>query len=317
VFGRGSEIIVRELAGGVSSAVFEARVGPNSVVVKQALAQLRVPGGDWTADVRRSAVEARCAAVLNELVPGAVPRPILIDRSRNAFVMECAPAGSVTWKSELMAGVVVPDRATAAGQLLGQIHQRSRGRSELRREFGDRSLFEQLRVDPYLRTTAARHPDLRAPLGAVIELLEAPGECLVHGDYSPKNILVMPDGGLLLLDHEVAHWGEPAFDTAFCLTHLCLKSVAFPEYEQALLDAGDVFVSTYRDHGGPGATTSLERVPRIVGALMLARVDGRSPVEYLSQAAKGTVRQIARAVLLDPPRDVDRLLDRVRDGARR
>ena len=53
---------------------------------------------------------------------------------------------------------------------------------------------------------------------------------------------------------------------------------------------------------------SLEaRAARLLPGLLLARVDGKSPVEYITtEAPRATVRRTARALLADP---VDRLQD--------
>ena len=117
--------------------------------------------------------------------------------------------------------------ATAVGRMLGRIHAASAPRADLARAFADRSFFDELRIDPYLRYVAARAPDLAPALDEVAAELLATGACLVHGDFSPKNLLVTPDDGVLLVDHEVAHWGHPAFDVAFVTNHLCLKAIRF------------------------------------------------------------------------------------------
>jgi 5-methylthioribose kinase len=142
--------------------------------------------------------------------------------------MNCAPDPATTWKALLMAGTIDVRIAERAGTLLGQIHARSASKSELLHAFEDCSYFDELRLDPYLRTTAERHPALSVPLATLLDELSSTHVCLVHGDYSPKNLLVLENGSILLLDHEVAHWGNPAFDTAFALSHLCLKALKFP-----------------------------------------------------------------------------------------
>src|SRR5436190_11365305 len=141
--------------------------------------------------------------------------------------MRSAPSGTGTWKKRLMGGEVSLATATQVGHLLGRIHARSAERADLSRDFADRSFFEELRVDPYLRYVAARTPALAPALDDVADVLLTTGACLVHGDFSPKNVLVTPDGGVLLIDHEVAHRGHPAFDVGFVVSHLCLKAIRF------------------------------------------------------------------------------------------
>lgn len=285
------------LNGGVSSLVVRADAPGACVVVKQALPRLRVQQ-DWRARVERSAIEARCAQTLADLIPGAVPEILAVDEQHHRFAMRCAPEGSDTWKTHLMAGRVDLDTAARAGTLLGLIHARSAARPALSHEFDDRSFFEDLRVDPYLRAVARRHPAMGPLVETVIGGMETTRLCLVHGDYSPKNMLVGPTGQLLLIDHEVAHWGDPAFDIAFALSHLCLKAIKFPQRAQAYLRAASHFSSAYAVEDAPGGPDTWQRSVSLLGALLLARVDGKSPAEYLvTQDEKQRARHAGSEVL--------------------
>jgi aminoglycoside phosphotransferase (APT) family kinase protein len=312
IFDADEPLQVEVLTGGVSSLVLRARGAGRCVVVKQALAQLLVRD-EWRSRVERSTIEARCAAVLAELIPGSIPETLAVDEVQHAFVMACAPDGAANWKIQLMSGVVEPETANRAGRLLGQIHARSARRVELAKQFDDRSFFDELRIDPYLRTLAQRHPDLADAINRMVEEHLATRVCLVHGDYSPKNLLVAPDGALLLLDHEVAHWGNPSFDIAFVLNHLCLKALKFPRCaEEYLASAGNVW-ETYRGEDPPDLAGRLEsETARLLGGLMLARVDGKSPVEYLqTDQERERVRSLARQLVLAPVSTVPGVFEQV------
>lgn len=311
VFRSDEDIILEVLTGGVSSLVIKARAGSRSVIVKQALPQLRVRD-EWIARVERSAVEARCTAFLNRLVPGQVPVLLAVDRYLRAFVMTCAPEGSETWKALLMRGVVNLDCAAEVGRLLGRIHTRSAGNATTAQSFDDRSFFDELRLDPYLRTIARRHPDLADELMGLVEEQLATRLCLVHGDFSPKNLLITPPGNLLLLDHEVAHWGNPAFDAAFVLTHLCLKALKFTGAATQYTAAARTLWSAYLSERPPGGAPMEATVARLLGGLMLARIDGKSPVEYLvTGEERDRVRSLACQFLRERLGDVLELLARV------
>ncbi len=286
------------LSGGVSSAVVRIVSGGDCFVVKQALPQLRVEA-TWLSRPERSGIEARCAEVLEELVPGSVPRVLRVVPEAHAFAMECAPAGSETWKAQLMRGVVDPGTARAAGVLLGQIHSTTAATPGLATEFSDTSFFTELRLEPYLEHAALRHQELAGELGALAAMLREPGICLVHGDYSPKNLLVTPEGSLLLLDHEVAHWGQPTFDVAFALSHLCLKAVRFRGAGRHI-EAATTFLEAYRAASSVADAATGRSCGGLVAGLMLARVDGKSPVEYLADGDKDLVRAIAGRILRDP-----------------
>lgn len=296
------------LAGGVSSIVVRVTVAGGCYVIKQALKQLRV-SDTWYSRPERSQIEARCAQALARLIPGSVPEFVLAVAAQHTFVMRCAEDESQTWKDHLMRGEVDGVVASAAGLLLARIHSASLGSADLATEFGDRSFFRELRVDPYLRQVAVRHPDLDADLTELISDLDEPGSCLVHGDYSPKNLLVQPTRGLLLVDHEVAHWGQPAFDVAFVVSHLCLKAVRFRARSLSYLKAASALVEAYRAASPLAAAATGAFCGRLLGGLMLARVDGKSPVEYLTDPHdRELVRVLAREALLRRAGDCDTVI---------
>jgi aminoglycoside phosphotransferase (APT) family kinase protein len=310
---------VEFLTGGVSSIVVRVATDEGAFVIKQALSRLRVEA-PWYSRPERSGIEARCALALAELVPGSVPEVVAIVPDRSAFVMRSAPAGTETWKDQLLRGEVSADVATAVGRMLGRIHAASAPREDLARAFADKSFFDELRIDPYLRYVAGRAPALAPALDEVAAELLATGACLVHGDFSPKNLLVTPDDGVLLVDHEVAHWGHPAFDVAFVTNHLCLKAIRFraegraDAYLGAAATALDAYAAEARQlELGVGRFAG-----RTIGTLLLARVDGKSPVEYLTgERDRELARALGRGVLLDPPADPWGVLDRAREAVAR
>ncbi len=305
---------VTPLTGGVSSHVVRVDDGARCLVVKRALPELTV-GDGWYADVARAGTEARFAQVLDELVPGACPRVLAIDEQTHTFVMECAPEGSRTWKHDLLAEAVDQHVAAQVGALFGDLHARSSTHLDAAETFADTTHFTTLRLDPYLREVQRRHPDLTEPVQATIDLLTRSGRCLVHGDASPKNLLVTPSGDVLAIDHEVGHWGHPAFDAAFLANHLCLKAFARPESAVRLGDTVTVLLSTYAEHSGAVGASEHETAT-VLPALMLARVDGRSPVEYLDSRQRAAVRDLARHLIVESP-DLETCLAMVTDAARR
>lgn len=197
-----------------------------------------------------------------------------------------------------MAGRFDPVLAREAGRLLGGIHAKSWGDPRLRLEFDTLPNFDQLRIDPYLRVTAARHPDLRDAILSEAGRLAKAQECLIHGDFSPKNILHTP-GRVVALDCEVACYGDAAFDLAFFLNHLFLKHLY---HAPAATDWGDTVASVRQGYrrGNPQHADAVEtRVARLLPMLMLARVDGKSPVEYLDPEKQNRVRKFAGKVLFE------------------
>jgi 5-methylthioribose kinase len=306
----GSEVRVRELSGGVSNIVLRVDVpGQPPLVVKQCRERLRV-AMEWRAPLDRIWTESAALGVLQDILPEAtVPRVLFEDRPNYLFAMTCAPDDAVTWKSLLMEGRVDPEIATRLGMILGTIHADGSTHPALRGTLADTSLFEELRVDPYYRTVARRHPDLAPHIDALIVAMDRPDEerTLVLGDFSPKNILVH-DVGLVLLDFECAHAGDPAFDLGFFLTHLVLKEIRViaagdddgPRYLGLTRGFWDAYLK--RRAPEPDAAAELiRRTNRHTAACCLARVDGKSPVEYLDERGLAFTRSFARRALRAEP----------------
>jgi hypothetical protein len=177
-------------------------------------------------------------------------------------------------------------------------------------------MFDAQRLDPYLRTLAKRTPDLAGQILSVLEQTATTKLALVHGDVSPKNILVSRDDGHpVLLDAECAWFGDPAFDAAFCLNHLLLKAVHLPQIRPELLGAAEVFYNTWIDGLPADAQSAVTtRLAALLPCLMLARIDGKSPVEYLSEANRGLVRTIARPLIKDVPASVSATIEATRSA---
>jgi aminoglycoside phosphotransferase (APT) family kinase protein len=288
------------LAGGVSSDIWRVDLAGGPIVVKRALPRLRV-AQHWEAPVERNRYERRWLETANAIVPGAAPK-ILAGDDAGCFAMEYLPALPV-WKSELRAGRADADFAADVGRRLAAIHDATARRADIAAAFATDANFHALRLEPYLLAAARVHGDLASQLENLSDTTARNKLALVHGDVSPKNILVGPQGAVFL-DAECAWYGDPAFDLAFCLNHLLLKGLWVPEAKSGFLACFDALASTYLDGADWEPAAGLEqRAARLLPGLLLARVDGKSPVEYLqADAAKDFVRGFARRFLLSPPR---------------
>ncbi|MGQ0654672.1 MAG: phosphotransferase family protein [Betaproteobacteria bacterium] len=278
---------MRELAGGVSSEIWRVDLARGPVCVKRALPRLRV-AQVWEAPVERNRFEEAWLRVAGEAAPGCAPR--VLARGDGLFAMEYVDAP--VWKQLLRQGDADPAFASAVGRTLAAIHARTSGVADA---FATDAIFYAIRLEPYLVATAQKHPQLERRLSALVERTAATRECLVHGDVSPKNILVR-DGSPVFLDAECAWYGDPAFDLAFCLNHLLLKCLWVPSARERFLACFDSLVNAY------SPTTDVERrTASLLPALLLARVDGKSPVEYLDGAAQNCVRRTAWPLVALPP----------------
>lgn len=278
------------LTGGVSSDIFRADDNGRVFVVKRALAKLRVEA-DWFANPARNAHEQAYIAYIARFRPDAVPRIVAEGKADGFFAMEFLE-GFTNWKTALLAGEANPSIAARAAGILGEIHASSWHDPVAAERFDTTAHFRELRIDPYFIATAVKHPDLQAFILTDAETLAATRVALVHGDYSPKNLLFHGDR-LVALDCEVAWFGDPSFDVAFLLNHILLKAlfhVPTPFAGRALFDTIIAAYTAANIH----ADDVLGRTPRILRWLLLARVDGKSPVEYLPAAKKAFVREFVR-----------------------
>jgi aminoglycoside phosphotransferase (APT) family kinase protein len=275
------------LTGGVSSEIW--RVG--NVCVKRALPRLRV-AQVWEAPIERNRYERLWLEAAGAAAPGAAPRVLAFDDKAGLFAMEYVPFP--VWKERLRQGEASPAFAAQVGARLAAIHRATAGRADVAERFATDEIFHAIRLEPYLLFTATRHPELRRQLEFLVNRTAQSKLCLVHGDVSPKNIPVGPRGPVFL-DAECAWYGDPAFDLAFCLNHLLLKCLWVPRAKTAFLECFEALASSYLN--GVSFEGVEERAASLLPALLLARVDGKSPVEYLGDRDKQRVRSVARELL--------------------
>ena len=298
---RGDATIWTPLTGGVSSDIWRVDAGDKSWCVKRALAQLKV-AAEWKAPVQRNAFEWDYMQVASAIAPGHVPTPIAHDKARGLFAMAwLAPDQHQLWKSELLAGRVDVGDAAAMGDLLGRIHSATARNASLSVRFATDASFHALRIDAYLLATARAHPYIAPLIEPIAAQTAQTKRVLVHGDVSPKNIMLGPDGPILL-DAECAWFGDPAFDLAFCLNHFLIKRLAVKGAEAALAASFDVLTTAYLAHVDWEPIEAVEaRAAALLPVLALARVDGKSPVEYLDEAQRAKLRAAARKTIIAQP----------------
>ena len=297
------------LSGGVSSEIWRVDLPGRRLCVKRALPRLKV-SDVWEAPVSRNVFEWKWLQFAFQHEPDATPRPLAHDPEAGLFAMEFLEKERYSlWKERLLNGAVRPAFAGAVGAVLARLHNASANRSEVAAEFDSLDNFRALRLEPYLLATAARHPALAPRLHELAEVTASKSIALVHGDVSPKNILAGPKGPVLL-DAECAWYGDPAFDVAFCLNHLMLKNLVRPDCATDLHESFVAFVDSYFSIARFEDRIELERrAVELLPGLMLARVDGKSPVEYLvgQSVAQDAVRRFAARWLTDPGKALDEL----------
>ncbi|HEX9816297.1 MAG TPA: aminoglycoside phosphotransferase family protein, partial [Candidatus Thermoplasmatota archaeon] len=268
---------VEKLGGGVSSRVFLVSSNRRRLIVKQPLPRFRVRD-EWLVDTDRIGVEANFLRHIGSRLPsGSLPEFVSYDEPEQVLVVTAAAPNFRPWKAALLSGDADPRLAHAAGQLLAKIHRIGSEEPSLRATFDQSRLFDQQRIDPYLGTLLMRHPTRADALRKVIAHLETDRTTLIHGDFSPKNILT-DKRALLLVDHEVATWNDPVFDVSFFLNHLLLK-FAHTKASEAIAECVHSFLGAYASAAPTVARERLQQPSHLLPSLMLARVDGKSPVE--------------------------------------
>lgn len=300
----GEGMVVEPLTGGVSSDIVRIRLANGTdYAAKRALSRLKV-ARDWEAPLERNHYEVAWLRRASSIVPGAAPKVIAEDQANGIALLDYLPPDDyVLWKAELLAGRANPQTPVAVANVIGRIHAATLNDAAVAAEFATDHLIDALRFDPYLRATAERHPSLSEKILGVLEMIASTKLALVHGDLSPKNILVSKaDGHPVILDAETAWYGDPAFDAAFALNHLLLKSVHVPAIAHELRNQARALFAAWLTHFPADLRAGLEtRTAALLPCFMLARIDGKSPVEYLSPLNQQRVRDIAEPLIADSP----------------
>jgi 5-methylthioribose kinase len=308
----GETVRCNKLAGGVSNRTVKiAWPDGRAWVLKQALERLRVDV-PWFSSPERIGVEAKALRWLNRSAPpGTTPAFIFEDLANFLMGMEAVPEEHENWKSVLLSGQIDSNHFEQFGVLLGTIHrQSSRSGAEAREAFADTTYFENLRIEPYYLYTAQKVEEAAEFLAGLAEETLSRKDSLVHGDFSPKNTLIHR-GKLILLDYEVVHFGDPAFDVGFALTHFLSKAHHLPEARGRLATAAKLFWQVYREEiESLSWAGDLERhaVRHTLGCL-LARVSGKSPLEYLTPQERARQRLVVLALITNRPAGVSELID--------
>lgn len=297
--------VLGPLTGGVSSDIWKVDTARGSFCVKRALAKLKVKA-DWQAPIGRNANEVAWIETARSIVSGSAPEILGHDPDAGLFAMAYLPPERYRlWKSVLQAGEANPEVAASVGRAIGRIHAATASDPQVAARFATDEIFHAIRLEPYLLATGRAHPDLTDRFTALAERTADNRRALVHGDVSPKNIVLGPDGPVFL-DAECAWYGDPAFDTAFCLNHLLLKCLWTPAATVGFMACFDALASAWLDQvAWEPAGQAQARAATLLPALTLARVDGKSPVEYLTAPAdQDFVRRTARALILAEAADL-------------
>ena len=286
---------VEELTGGVSNVVLGVKSGAKDLVLKQALPQLKV-AAVWKADQRRAIVEANGMKLLHSITPENVPDLIDLDPEEFTLTMDRLPRECTVWKTDLLEGVIKASVGKDLGRILATWHNFGANSKESLDAYMEDSLFDQLRVTPFYRAVAKVNPGLDNRIQELITEITTIKITLVHGDFSPKNIMITGTDKPIVLDFEVMHTGNPVFDLGFVSAHLLCKYLRTEDSSQKSLlrETAIAFINSYDQTCNIPVANSL---PHHVAVIALARVEGVSPVNYLDESAKARVQSVTKAAL--------------------
>jgi aminoglycoside phosphotransferase (APT) family kinase protein len=307
-----------KLAGGVASEVWLIETMPvrgnshstsyrtdgNRYCLKRALSKLNVKQ-DWRVGVERSQSEvlwfqtvAKLFSNENEFV---VPKVLAHDEDCHAFVMTFYDADKYPlWKRQLIDNEVKSETASKIARIMGKIHQSTARLPELAERFNKHEVFDQIRVEPYFIATSKMHPVFADRIRELARNLSQARIALVHGDISPKNILVGHETPIIL-DAECAIYADPAFDLAFLLNHILLKAfIVDVTFHYKLQESFQNIIKNYLPYVDWEEVSTFEnRVLDFLGVFLLARIDGKSPVEYIhNETDKSFVRTFGGSLLM-------------------
>lgn len=287
------KVIIEILTGGVSNTVLSVTTDNRAMVLKQALPQLKV-AELWEADPRRAIVEADALLLFHKLSPEQVPNLVFIDPIEFVLIMNRVEINSTVWKTDLLDGIIELNVAKELGHTLATWHLFGENNPKEISQFKEDTLFEQLRVDPFYRFVSKRNPVLESVIAGLILELETQHTTIVHGDFSPKNIMVSPAGQVYVLDFEVMHIGNPVFDLAFLVAHLLCKFFRAEDAKSAhqLSLLAKTFLDEYEDSHAISPSLALH-----TSLIALARVEGKSPVNYLNAAQQKKLQVYTKRVL--------------------
>ncbi len=293
------------LTGGVSAkTIYVEKSRP--VVIKQALQRLKTKS-DWFSDPARILIENLGLNWLYKNLPqGSIPQPIFCDEENHLLIMEAISPPAENLKELLLAGVIEKEYIKSFGELLGTIHLKSLDDPDAAKMFNNREYFINLRIEPYYQHTSQKLTQYQTFYADLIKSTLDSQLTIVHGDFSPKNVLIK-DGRLILLDHEVMHFGDPAFDVGFSLTHFLSKANHLND--ETFVDAALLSWNSYRNIFNFGADNFEQRCVKHLLGCMLARVHGKSPLEYLAADEQKWQYETVSSLINEMPHTLTQLFE--------
>ena len=315
LIGPETPLAIEPVGDGNINWVRRFRTPAESRVVKQARPALeRFP--EYQVSTERILFEARYYEIAAAFdLEGVCPQVLHFDPVDRVLVL--ADLGDVERLDAALArDADVCSAAGVLGRFLGRVHAGTRSpelaarfaNDEMRRLHGDHIFLLPYRTNefPLSPSLRCRARELQADARLVARIDAAhsrylePRGSLVHGDVQAANVLLAPDGPKLL-DAEIAHVGDPAFDVGQLVAHLLLPAAARGETARARAGVEAAWTAYAEGFGSSGhpafadaaVYAGIELLRRTLGAARVAAVaaDGAG----LAVVAEGL------RLLRDPP----------------
>jgi 5-methylthioribose kinase len=293
------DVVLRVEAAGDGNINWVRRVRSStpgiSWIVKQARPALeRFP--QYRASTSRILAEARWFEIAQRLDrEGVCPRVLHVDESERALVLEDL-GDAERLDSALARGADVGAALAALARLLGAVHAATAGDAALADHFPNADLRalhgEHIFALPYRPNDFPLSPRVRAraeALGRDAALVALAGaaharyrearDALVHGDVQAGNVLLTATGPKLL-DAEIAHLGDPAFDVGTLVAHVQIAALARRTDARAGVAA---LWRSYRDACGSAPAPPFAAAARYAGLELMRRTIGAARVPLLER----------------------------------
>ena len=287
----------KKITDGVSSDIWHVKTSNNEYCIKRALAKLTVKE-DWFAPIERNNFEANYFTNCKSIIPKSFPTLLGHDKKNFILALEWFDNNKfVVWKKKLLEKSISLKDGKRIGRLLGIVHKYYYKKKKFKKIFLNDKTFYAIRIEPYLVFTSKFYPELLSYYKSTIAFLTKNQNTVIHGDFSPKNILIGKNYPIIL-DAETACWGNPIFDLAFLNNHIILKSILNKDIFKSYLNLSKSFLETYLSHFPIINTKNyLKKFIILQALLILARVDGKSPVEYFNNKNKILARNLAKRII--------------------
>ena len=289
----------KKLTGGVSSEVYHVKTNKNNYCIKRSLKRLLVKK-KWIANTNRIKFEYLWLKHCQNILKRNIPNTYEFNNKKKYIVMEYLKTSQYKTLKQLYFNKIINiNTIRSISKHLYKIHSNSSNYKTKKTFEGNYKNFYDLRLDPYFNEVGRVYPKYKGYIKKINENYIKHSNTLVHGDFSPKNILVGKNK-IIYLDAECCNFGDPVFDLVFFTNHLLIKSIFFKDKSQEFIK---LYISFYREYLSNLSTkhfnSYIDRIIKMTPIMLLSRVDGKSPVEYINKVKIKNIIRKKSFLLLD------------------